>query len=155
MKTKIILTLPVVILVALVVLLTNNLLHETPDDTYHFEPIRIYKNQPIEMMIRDVAERNGCDAEVMVELAVLESGVDPNIKIYDSDKLYSYGLYMYHLWTFTEQLNKHNLIGKKLSYEEARDYIMLPRLQARLVCEMLKDGQEYRWENSFKKINSK
>jgi hypothetical protein len=122
-------------------------------EAYHYEAIEIYKNQELEIMIRDTAIENGCDPDLMIQLALLESDLDPSIKIKDSNLLYSYSLYQFQLYTFTEQLNKHNLIGKKLTYEEARDYIMNPELQTKLACEMLKEGQEWRWKNSFKKLD--
>ena len=140
------------LLIPIVILLAYCALHEDVVEAYHYEVIEIYRNQPIEIMIRDVAVRNGCDPDLMVQLALLESDIDPDIKIHDSNKLYSYSLYQFQLYTFTEQLNKHDLIGKKLSYEEARGYIMIPQLQTRLACEMLKDGQEWRWKNSFSKL---
>ena len=140
------------LLIPLIILLVYCAIHEEPVEALHYEVIEIYRNQPIEIMIRDVAVKNGCDPDLMVHLALLESDLDPTIKIHDSNKLYSYGILQYQLYTFTEQLNKHDLIGKKLSYEEARDYIMIPQLQTRLACEMLKDGQEWRWKNSFSKL---
>ena len=141
------------LLIPLIILLVYCALHEDPVEALHYEVIEIYRNQPIEIMIRDVAAANGCDPDLMVQLALLESDINPTIKIHDSNLLYSYSLYQFQLYTFAEQINKHDLIGKKLSYEEARGYIMIPQLQTRLTCEMLKDGQEWRWENSFKKIN--
>lgn len=140
------------LLIPITILLVYCVLHETPIEAYHYEMVRIYKDQPLEMMIRQVALENDCDPDLMVKLALLESQMNPNIKIHDSNKLYSYGLYQFQLYTFTEQLNKYNLIGQKLSYEEARGYIMIPQLQTHLACEMLKDGQTHRWTNSFKKL---
>lgn len=134
------------------ILLSYCTLSEDVVEAYHYQLIQIYRNQEIEIMIRDIAIENGCDPELMVQLALLESDIDPDIKVYDSNELYSFGLYQFQIHTFTEQLNKHNLIGQKLDYEEAREYIMNPDLQTELVCEMLKEGQEYRWANSFKKL---
>ena len=143
----------ILLLIPIVTLLAYCALHEDVVEVYHYEVIEIYRNQPLEIMIRDIAVENGCDPDLMIQLALLESDMNPDIKIHDSNKLFSYGIYQYQLYCFVEQMNKHNLIGKKISYEEGRDYIMIPQLQTRLACEMLKDGQEWRWENSFKKLN--
>jgi hypothetical protein len=65
----------ILLLIPITILLAYCAIHETPIEAYHYEVIWIYRNQPLEMMIRQVAKDNGCDADLMVRLAILESNV--------------------------------------------------------------------------------
>ena len=141
--------------ISFILLITQSIVHISDRTIHRAEVIHIYKNEVLEQLIRNTAEANGCNPNLLVHLALIESKLSPDIKIKDSNKLYSYGLYQFQLYTFTEQYNLYSGFKRKLNYEEARQYIFDPYIQTWLACQMIKDKKTHRWYNSFKKIGNR
>lgn len=83
-------------------------------------------------------------------LEFCESRGRAEIKIFDSNDQYSYGILQFQMDTFIRQGKKYDIIDQDLTIEEAELIIYDVELQEKIAHRMLLDGGEGNWYNCFK-----
>lgn len=85
-------------------------------------------------------------------LALCESSYKQNIKVFDSNKKYSYGLFQFQAPTFLAYGQKYGFIGLDIEAAEVENLIYDPETQYLIAEEMWENGEHYHWKICSDKI---
>ena len=107
-------------------------------------PVQLYDPNAVVQYLQDCRLDSTCPDKVLADLAYCESSIRPEIKILDSNKKYSYGLFQFQAQTFLEQGQKYGLIGN-MEFAEIENIINDPLIQLTLTRKMIQDKKYSHW----------
>jgi hypothetical protein len=93
-------------------------------------------------------------SKILGKLSQCESGNRTDIRVLDSNGLYSYGLYQFQLATFYGFGRKYGVLPEDIEPKESENLIYDGNIQTLIASKMIEDGLlQYHWKVCYHKMD--